>query len=237
MIPQSQKFLTGTADDYYHRNKADLGKTDPVMPLIERIGLRPGKVLEVGCANGWRLERLQAKYGCEVSGIEPSRAAVVDAERQAAIDDVGHRRIIQGTADDLGYWDSLSFDTVIIGFCMFLIEPWQWLRVAAEVDRVLMNGGALIVHDFTMPYPTRWEGWCELYGGEREKDTVAWLYDFPKLWLGHPCYRYVTKEVFAKRIGELFILEAATLLRKSFDGFIGLKPEEAILSEGVGGTK
>lgn len=223
MLMQSDKFLAGAADDYYQRNKADFGKSDPVLPLLEKVNFVPRNVLEIGCADGWRLRRLQEKYGCGIAGIDPSGQAI-----EAAIALTNPTRpspayaFSVGTADNLSVCPTSHFDLVIVGFCMWFIEPWQWFKVVAESDRVLQDGGALIVHDFSVPYGIRWSGWSDLFGSEREKDTTAWLYDFPRLWLGHPCYSFVEKQMSAKRIGNLFILEAATMLRKSFYHFVRL---------------
>jgi ubiquinone/menaquinone biosynthesis C-methylase UbiE len=217
---QSDKFLEGAADEYYGRNKNDFGKTgDLVTPLLTKaagLGLYPRRILEVGCANGWRLELLQAQYQCEVWGIDPSKEAIRDAKALHPRNENFHFDV--GTADKMPY-DDFSFDLVIVGFCMWLIEPWQWLRVVAETDRVLMMGGGLVVHDYMSPMPMRILQWASGFGGEKEKETTAWLHDFEKLWLGHPFYRFMDRTVTSKAMGNFFLIETAALLQKSLRAF------------------
>ena len=67
--------------------------------------IAPHGVLEIGCSNGWRLEAIREKYGCDCLGIDPA--------------DSQFPYIFKGTADSLPYPDN-QFDLVIYGFCLYL---------------------------------------------------------------------------------------------------------------------
>ncbi len=60
---QEQVFLDGEGDAWLKRNREKLPvKNDPVLKTLAACKIRPNKVLEIGCADGWRLRELKAKY-------------------------------------------------------------------------------------------------------------------------------------------------------------------------------
>src|SRR6516164_8521172 len=80
-MKQSDAMMQWAGDNWLKRNKPDLGKRDPVSGMIEaRQLIKPdNNILEIGCANGWRLKKLQDKYGCTVVGVDPSPLACAEA--------------------------------------------------------------------------------------------------------------------------------------------------------------
>jgi SAM-dependent methyltransferase len=207
MATIAEQWLHGAGDDYYQRNKHDFGKNDIVMPLLEYARLAPKRALVVGCADGWQCVKLRERFGCLVSGIDPSGEAIAEASRRDIDAHVG-------TADTMPF-DLDQFDLVVLGFCMWLVDPRLWFRVADEVDRVLAPNGFLAIHDFASARPMAWTKWAPSGASEREKVTPAFLYDFPKLWFGHPLYQYVAESVGVRGLGEkLVMIENATLLKK-----------------------
>lgn len=178
---QSDVFLSGEGDAWFHRNKAKLGKRDPVSDLLGLLPLiRPKRVLEVGCANGWRLKKLQATYGCRVSGIDTSADAVAEAVENG-LDDVCHGKFGPG----LHAWLGGTFDMIIFGFCLYVTEPRDWFKMVAESDRLLADGGHLVIHDtlggdsatgyYAVPY-------------SHKEGLLSYHVDFAELWNGHPWY-------------------------------------------------
>jgi SAM-dependent methyltransferase len=194
---QRDIFLQGEGNAWLERNRDKLGQHDPVSELIQAQGIKPTAVLEIGCADGWRLEKLKAKFGCHAWGIDPAGAA----GRMAS--GVGG---VKGTADDLSCFSGYAFDLVIFGFCLYLCDPCDYFRIVAESDRALADGGHLIIHDFDVAFP--WAAYRRPY---RHKDGVySHHFDFVRLWLAHPAYRMMRY----KRDGE----ERASLLRKDMKG-------------------
>lgn len=181
-MTQAAAWLDGAADDYYGRNK-DMGNhgPDPVTHLLDHLNLKPKRVLEVGCGNGWRLKAWRDRYGCEVYGIDPSAKAVKEGNKTLG------KALTVGTADKLPYPDS-CFDVVVMGFCLFLTEPKDWFRIVAEADRVLAMNGFVFVYDFVTARPFLLQNWGPPEATKEETSHGVTLYEFNNLWLGHPCY-------------------------------------------------
>ncbi len=157
MASQKETFLTGEGDAWYQRNREATGQAgyfdkDPVVAAVGEITRSPLeaggplRLLEVGASNGGRLVRLRELYQVDVVGIEPSSAAVADAQLRGL-------DVTVGTADALPY-ASAAFDVVVFGFCLYLCDPVDLFRIASEADRVLKSHGWIIIHDFFASIPT-----------------------------------------------------------------------------------
>jgi SAM-dependent methyltransferase len=182
-MKQKYLFLESEGDRWFERNRDDMvraSEADPVTVAIGHLGLKPKRVLEIGCSNGWRLACLRDALGCEVMGIEPSMQAAIDAASRRV-------PVVQATASSLPISD--QFDLVIYGFCLYLTDPSDWLRVAAEGDAVLAPGGHLIVHDFY--------GYSNATARryEHRDGVLSYHFDFAGLWLAHPLYTLVGRTV------------------------------------------
>lgn len=175
-MSQSATFTSGEGDAWFKRNRDKLGVHDPVSHVLEYREITPTSVLEVGCANGWRLLKLQERHGCRVSGIDPSWDAVHEA-CEAGLDDVCH-----GTAKQLP-WIGGQFDTIIYGFCLYLTDPCDWWTIASEANRLLKDGGNILIHDFSW---TRSAPFARPY--EHRNGVFSYHVDFARLWAAHPWY-------------------------------------------------
>lgn len=192
MKRQSEIFLDGEGDAWLARNRDRLGESDPVCDIIDHLGLKPTRALEIGCANGWRLQKLQRQHSCAIRGIDPSIEAV---ERAWSVD------ITLGTADNLLSAND-EFDMVIFGFALYLCDRSDLFQIVSESDRVLRDGGNLIIHDFITPdapYSTPYE---------HKAGVLSYHMDNAALWLAHPWYRKVAEQAFPQRS------ESVTVLRK-----------------------
>jgi SAM-dependent methyltransferase len=193
---QADIFLESEGNAWFERNRDRLGQFDSVSLIIDDMGLQPSNVLEVGCANGWRLAKLRDKYGCTVFGMDPSRDACREAvARQVAVG--------QSTADSIPARDGW-FDLIIYGFCLYLTDPSDWLKIAAEGDRVLKDGGHIIIHDFeTFASHARWY--------EHREGVLSYHVDWSNLWLGHPGY-HVARRTFSTQHDTVIVLRKALSL-------------------------
>lgn len=145
---QTEAFLKYEANAWFERNKKALlsySKTnDRVIHLIQEYKLNPESVLEIGCSAGYRLDAIKSlNHKCEVFGIEPSENAIDYGK--VNYPDVNY---LHGTADDLGAIGNESMDIVIVGFVFYVIDRNIFFKVVSEIDRVLKNGGTLIIVDF-----------------------------------------------------------------------------------------
>ena len=199
-----QAFIEGGGDRWLERNRADLGKQDEVCEVLAATPFKPTNVLEIGCANGWRLKKLKELYQCEVFGIDPSQQALTEAKESGI-------RVAYGLADDLKLPDAF-FDLVILGYFLVFTDPEYLFAIVAESDRVLADGGYLIIHDSMSPRPhkVRYE---QLFSDENKtepvKTTYMFRYDWPQLWLSHPAYRKLAEQFSP------VTARAATMLKKN----------------------
>lgn len=170
-LKQSNKFTKNEGRAWLARNKDKLPPLhDDVTRIILKNKLAPTSVLEIGCANGWRLEKLKQLFGCKIEGIDPG------ADH--------HEWIKTGTADRLGYRNN-SFDLVIFGFCLYLVDREDLFKVAHEADRVLKDGGHLIIHDFFVmmdPYKRKYE---------HADGIFSYHMNYFKLWCANPAYTMI----------------------------------------------
>ncbi|MCB9989384.1 MAG: class I SAM-dependent methyltransferase [Rhodospirillales bacterium] len=148
---QKKIFMEDEGNGWFSRNRivdeklTAKAQIDPVLQMIEERRLAPLNVLEIGASNGWRLSVLKERNpDIQCAGIEPSAQAV--AEAFPGID------MHQGTAEALPFEES-SFDLIVFGFCLYLCDRRDLFKIAAEADRVLMDGGYLIVYDFYAESP------------------------------------------------------------------------------------
>jgi SAM-dependent methyltransferase len=194
MRKQKDIFMDGgEGDAWFTRNLGKLGEHDPVTDAIVNAGIKPKYALEIGCANGWRLDKLRSIFNCGIMGVEPSmKAGIAAAQLRVPVH--------QMTASCIPV-SSHGYDLIIYGFCLYLTDPDDWLLIASEGDRALAPGGHLVIHDFAPP-----EVWTTRRYEHRD-GVWSHHFDFARLWLAHPNYMRVS----AKDVGD----ERVTILRKS----------------------
>src|SRR5690349_6074798 len=72
---QRDVFRGGEGTQWFRRNESALSaEGDPVLRALADI--KPKRLLEVGCSNGWRLEEARVRYGSRCTGIDPSLQAL-----------------------------------------------------------------------------------------------------------------------------------------------------------------
>jgi ubiquinone/menaquinone biosynthesis C-methylase UbiE len=177
---QRDIFLAEEADQWFERNKKALesDRRDSVTDAVSSVGLRPKRILEIGCANGWRLDRLHRIYGAECVGIDPSGKAIAQGrEEYAGLD------LRVGSADQIPCQE-MGFDLVIFGFCFYLVDPVLHFRCVAEADRVLQDGGALVISDFLAPIP-----YHNIYS--HREGIRSFKLEFSRYFLAHPAYNLI----------------------------------------------
>lgn len=192
-MKQSEILSQTEADVWLERNRDRLGQRDPVSELIHDAFLKPKSVLEIGCSNGWRLAKLRDTYNCQIMGVEPGEQACIEAAKNRV-------PVWRATADALPL-PNAAYDLVICGFFIYFADPVDYFKIVAEADRVLQDGGYLIIFDFVSARPFK-------RGYAHHKDIFSYHFDPPTLWLSHPGYRRVAERFIA------YNSECVTLLRK-----------------------
>jgi SAM-dependent methyltransferase len=189
MTERSQKdvFLESEGDAWYGRNLQYLHAAGPdvVLTTLQQLQVAPKSVLEIGCANGYRVAQICEQFGAGGFGIEPSGRAVADGRgRYPSLS------LEVGTADALPFADG-QFDLVIFGFCLYLVDPRLHLRCVAEADRVLANGGLLMIYDFIEPIP--------YYNDYAHRPGIrSYKMEFSRYFLASPAYRLLRRNMTAQ---------------------------------------
>ena len=148
---QKGAFLDGEGDAWWRRNQLDrTNQLDQFDHAMLRQINKPSSVLEIGCADGRRLDRLvrELQEPVEAMGIDPSGSAI-----QHATETFPTFTFKVGTADQLPTEN--QFDLVILGFCLYLCDRNLLPKIVAETDRVLADGGQLVIIDFDPPHPRK----------------------------------------------------------------------------------
>lgn len=151
---QHDQFLHGEADNWYERNREDLINKysgDYMSQYLLGTDLQNKKVLDVGCGHGDRLNEL-SKHGAQCWGIEPSQLAVDEASKMFPQIEVS-----VGVSHDLARYAEASFDIVTVAFVFHWVDRARLLQTVSEIDRVLKDGGTLLIMDFFPDVPHRRE--------------------------------------------------------------------------------
>ncbi|ELM3615280.1 class I SAM-dependent methyltransferase [Aeromonas sobria] len=147
-MKQKNIFMKEEADAWYERNKFYINEksveNDPIFMALQSIDCKPRRILEIGCANGWRLAQLAKCYGADCYGIDPSTMAIQDGcQRYPEL------KLSVGTADCLP--DIEPVDLIIFGFCLYLCDPQDLFKIAANSDELLSDKGNMAIFDFCPP--------------------------------------------------------------------------------------
>lgn len=192
-MKQKDVFLEGEGDAWFRRNHAFVNsaayyRDDRIFEAVREVaGVRNAsasspalKLLEIGCGEARRLERFASELHIAPSGIEPSALAVATATRNGL-------DVRRGTAEDLPFPDH-SFDIVVFGFCLYLCDPQDLFKIAAEADRVLKDESWIVICDFYV------DGFTTREYHHREA-LLSHKMDFRKLFDWHPSYTCVSHRV------------------------------------------
>lgn len=184
-------FLEIEGDKYYERNKLALMDSigldaEFYASFLSNIVNENTKIVEIGAGNGRNINYFKKTLNCSVSGIEPSSEAVRDGNKLFFNNqDI----LIKGTSDTLPY-DDESVDVVFFGFSLFWVGRKYLFRSIAESDRILKEGGYLLITDFDTSIP---------YKRHNVHNKDAWTYkmNYSKLFLANPQYYLIEKKNYS----------------------------------------
>ena len=180
-MKQRAAFSEGEGDAWFERNRSKLVVgPDEMERAIEALQIRPQRILEIGCSNGHRLEKLRARFNAECVGLDPSQQAIANGRASFPC-----LSLNVGTADSLKFDDG-AFDLIIFGFCLYLCDPSDYFQIVAEADRVLSDPGWLIIYDFFASSPRR-----RPYS--HREGLYAHRMEFSQLFTSNPAYRLLAR--------------------------------------------
>jgi len=185
---QKNIFLSSEGNAWYRRNKSYLETLEPnndaIFELLLERNIRPKRVLEIGCANGRRLNNIQKVFNCECFGIDVSDEAIEDGKTNFP-----NVALNVAFAESLNYENDF-FDVIIFGFCLYVCDREKLFKIAAEADRILKNKGVIIIKDFCPPFPYK-----NKY--EHSKNMYSYKMDYCSMFTWNPAYTLTSSKVMA----------------------------------------
>lgn len=219
-MSQKITFLSGEGNMWYQRNKSAFTtkkqKEDPILLALEHCQIKPVRVLEIGCANGWRLAKLHDSYHCEVYGVDPSEEAITDGKTQYP-----YMNLSVGTADNLPEIEPV--DLIIFGFCLYLCDPEDLFKIAMESHHLLKNNGHIAILDFHPPTGHYRNPYTH------KKGIFSYKMDYSQLFTWHPSYCRVYQHLYnhQQKLSMLFDpndIVSTQILRKDYSLSQGENP-------------
>lgn len=182
MATQDEIFAASEADQWFERNKHVIGaldENDVPLRLVELYKLAPTSVLEIGASNGYRVAEIARRTKARGVAVEPSGKAIEDGRARFP-----HVEYHQGTAANLPV--TTTFDLVIINYVLHWIDRKTLLRSIAEIDRVIADGGYLLLGDFHPWHPTR-----NKYHHLPDQEVMTYKQDYAQIFLATELYQPV----------------------------------------------
>ncbi|HDX8451339.1 class I SAM-dependent methyltransferase [Aeromonas hydrophila] len=146
---QKDIFIKQEGNSWYERNKHGYIhkkiQDDLVFKALQQVNFNPKRILEIGCANGWRVSALSKHYNATGYGIDPSLAAIKDGLKIYQ-----NVQLTQGTADNFPTIEPV--DLIIFGFCLYLCEPNDLFKIASRCHELLQDRGVVAIVDFHPPH-------------------------------------------------------------------------------------
>ncbi len=161
---------------------------------LEALGIRPERLLDVGCAAGDFLQYAQNRYpGARCEGVEYD-AELVELARQRD----GHCVVHQGDANRMSALPDNAFDAVFLTGVHSIFDDFR--PSFSECVRVAKNGGVVLITGLFNDYPL--------------DARIQWRYaeQFEAPW--HPGYN-----LFSKQSVGAFLNELVSVKRYSFEKF------------------
>lgn len=192
MPTQETIFFQSEGDAWFKRNKDALAtgkKVDWPEFLLTQLSDLPGlgRVLELGCANGWRLNQLRQNLG-----VGSLRCVGVDASAEAI--GAGQRSfpdltLFRGMLSDVSLTE--SFDLVIVNFVLHWLDRSNLARAVSEIDRLIQDNGLLILGDFLPDSPQ-----ARPYHHVKDQAIYTYKQDYAKIFEALGTYRELSRVTF-----------------------------------------
>ena len=190
MCKQKTVFLSGEGDCWFKRNQQALSHrsfaNDEVVKAIQELKPPVNNVLEIGCADGSRLDYLNRVMGLKCTGIDVSFSAI-----KSGCISFPNIKLEVCSADNLNF-DNNSFNVVIIGFCLYLCDREDLFTIAKEVDRVLSDNGVVIINDFHPLHPYK-KAYVHSDG------IYSFKMDYSRLFTWNPIYTKIYQKISSAR--------------------------------------
>ena len=182
---QKKIFLNKEGDQWFKRNSnRHLGNfidinINSFIPLVKD----KDKILEIGTSDGRILDYLSIKvpkFNLSLFGIDPSYESINSGSQKYP-----NLNLKQGTSDQIEFDDNY-FNIVILGYCLYLVDRELLFKTISEVDRILKQGGYLVITDFETPFPVK-------RNYEHSEGCFTYKNNYSNFFLGGGHYSLVNK--------------------------------------------
>lgn len=217
---QDQIFFEREGNAWFRRNKAVLLKEEKIDWPIYLLDLLSNKneidaALDLGCANGWRLNKIREKFkNIQCVGIDSSLAAVEDGKKRYPALELYH-----GTLSQI--FLKSAFDLVIVYFVLHWVDRGTLVKSISEIDRVTKDGGFLMLGDFLPDFPHR-----RKYHHLPQEEVYTYKQDYAKIFESFGIYKEIVRVTFNHEKFNLKVQPCnsasrafCTILQKSLNGF------------------
>ncbi len=180
------------SNEWFERNKHLLGiKQDLILLLLDLYRIKPERVLEIGCVNGYRLAKIYEKYNSEVLGIEPSEKAIEDGTSKWPF-----IKFQKAMCDDFNVEG--NFDLIISNFVFHWISRDTLIKSIYKIDECVRNEGFLIIGDFGPEAFMK-----RKYHHLPDENIYTYKQLYQELFTSTGLYREIAKLTFNADTGEL----------------------------------
>jgi len=187
-LGQTGVFIESEGDNWYRRNRSALERfdpsSDPAIQVLRQYGITPRSVIEIGAANGFRVDAIIKSTAARGVAIDPSAEAIADGRRRyPAVE------FVQAAAHDVALDD--TFDLVVVNFMFHWIDRALLFRSAAAIDSVVADGGFLLIGDFAPLNPMRVR-----YHHLPDREVFTYKQNYAELFTSSRIYREVGVATF-----------------------------------------
>ncbi len=187
---QDKIFWDKEGDQWFERNRSALANADKIdWPtfLIEKLQMQFESVVELGCSNGWRLQKLATKYKLafeNIRGVEASEKAIEDAKVRYPLLKIERALLSNVPVQEV-------FDLVIVNYVLHWVDRASLSKAISEIDRLVRDGGILIIGDFMPDHPEK-----RKYHHLPDKDVFTFKQNYAEIFKSLGVYREVESLVY-----------------------------------------
>ena len=188
MMIQDEIFKNFEGDNWFQRNKEVIlhSGEDRITSLIKQLKLPGSSFAEVGCCNGYRLERLRKEY-CPLGtlvGFDISKEAIQDGLSRYPQLNLWVRALNESYTEE-------KFDITICNFVLHWIDRKNLLSSIMAIDKLVKDGGYLIIGDFYPDFNKK-----RRYHHVKEKKLYTYKQDYPNIFVSLGSYREIFRSTF-----------------------------------------
>jgi SAM-dependent methyltransferase len=127
----------------FSRRRSQLFRYGTYFELIERHGLCPETVLDLGCGEGYLAARIRKRWGCQLIGIDLSVVAIERARRRYP--DI---EFYEGNITDIR-WDCIGLgrrlDLIVLGEVLTYLDEDERASTVEKIYSRMWNGACILV--------------------------------------------------------------------------------------------